>query len=79
MKTNHQRQFKAVGGFALRVRYDSQTKKLPIGLGSVGASYGGDAVNGHRGEAKVKRGAKKYLRNQVRKTAFVHIRDSSEA
>jgi len=77
LKTNHQRQFEAVGGRSLRVRYDGQSKKLPIGLGVVSAWYGGDAVNGHRGEANVKRGAKKYLRNQVRKTAYRHIQESA--
>lgn len=78
MKTNHQRQYKAVGGNALRVRYESQSKKLPLGLGVVSASYGGDAVNGHRGEARAKCGAKKFLRNQVRKTKGRHIEESQE-
>ena len=32
----------------------------------VGAGYGGDASNGHRGYAHQKRGAKKYVRTRIR-------------
>ncbi len=32
----------------------------------IGASWGGDNSNGHRGYAKAKRGAKKFVRSRVR-------------
>jgi len=65
MKTNHQRGFVA----------KSVTRNLaPAGTGKisefadyrVGAMWGGDASNGHRGEARAKRGGKKFVRTRIR-------------
>lgn len=76
MKTNHRRQFVETG--VKRVRYERREKKLPVGLGSIKVVYGGDATLGHRGEARSKRGAKKFIRNQVRKTKAAHIKKSMD-
>lgn len=76
MKTNHRRGFKAVLDRPDAIGYVNA--RLPDGLGSVGTSFGGDATNGHRGEARQKRGAKKFLRNKIRKTKTIHIEQSLE-
>lgn len=68
MKTNHQRSYKA--------KKDSERYKFsPMGgiktksvfaQVAVAASWGGDNSNGHKGYAKVKRGAKKFVRTRLR-------------
>jgi hypothetical protein len=66
MKTNHQRQFKAsyrqYGGSPM-----GSTGCISLLADKVvGASWGGDNSNGHRGIAKAKRGAKKFVRSRIR-------------
>ncbi len=65
MKTNHRRGFVAKthrnsGGFATG-------SIAPISQRSIGSrSIGRDFTNGHRGMAKAKRGAKKFVRSRTR-------------
>jgi hypothetical protein len=67
-KTNHQRSFKASSD-AERYAFSP-----PGGTGRyssladvhVGASWGGDNSNGHRGYAAAKRGGKKFVRTRIR-------------
>lgn len=62
MKTNHRRNF-----VAQKARDQSMwigVKKLETK--AVGAYISNDFSNGHRGMARAKRGAKKFLRNQER-------------
>lgn len=66
VKTNHQRNFKAQNH-----RYGGSP---PGGTGKasgladvhIGASWGGDNSNGHRGYAEAKRGGKKFVRSRIR-------------
>ena len=62
MKTNHRRGFKASNHRDQSMW--SGSRRLSDGY--VGASIGNDFTDGHRGMAKAKRGAKKFLRNQER-------------
>lgn len=64
MKTNHQRGFVAKkhtysGGFGTGVTASLSDKRI-------GASIGYDFTDGHRGMAKAKRGAKKFVRTRTR-------------
>ena len=62
MKTNHRRGYVEEGSH--RFRYGlSLSSKLS---GAKAFSLGGDATNGHRGEARDRRGAKKYIRTRDR-------------
>lgn len=48
---------------------------------SIGACWGGDNSNGHRGYAKAKRGGKKFVNSRIRfheKAAVKRIADSIE-
>lgn len=66
MKTNHQRGFKERyrryggspmgGALAISVLADR----------AVGANWGGDNSNGHRGYAQAKAGGKKFVRSRIR-------------
>ena len=64
MKTNHQRGFRAKShsdnAMFMTVRVD------PLSDTSHAASIGNDFSNGRRGEAKAKRGAKKYVTSRTR-------------
>ena len=66
MKTNHQRGFKAryrqYGGSPM----GSTGRISRLADKSVGASWGGDNSNGHRGIAEAKAGAKKFVRSRIR-------------
>lgn len=57
-KTNHRRDFKE----PKPRRYGIMTRTAKLSDRFIGVRAGGDVVNGHRGEAKAKRGAKKRLR-----------------
>lgn len=63
MKTNYRRNFRDKGTYFVGLGY--RTVKLSNGT-AAGTSWGGDVCNGHRGEARQKRGAKKYLRIRER-------------
>lgn len=76
MKTNHSRNFveepakpRHGGGYGAA---------LPAGLGFANAGFNHDSTNGSRGKSKQKHGAKKRVRNLVRKTEQDHIEDSLE-
>lgn len=64
MKTNHRRGYKA------RSHTDNamwhEARKDPFSGSAVSASIGNDFSNGRRGEAKAKRGAKKFLNSRIR-------------
>ncbi len=67
-KTNHSRGFVATRDGE---RYSGSPlggagAAAPLTGNSVGASFGGDNSNGHRGYAEAKRGAKKFVRTRVR-------------
>ena len=64
MKTNHKRQFKA------KTHTDNamwgETRVEPLSGKVVSAHISNDFSNGRRGEAKAKRGAKKFLNSRTR-------------
>jgi len=64
MKTNHRRGYKA------RSHTDNamwhETRKDPLSGSAVSAGITNDFSNGRRGEAKAKRGAKKFLNSRIR-------------
>lgn len=67
-KTNHQRNFK---GTKDSERYSGSpmggTGKTSILADvRVGAGWGGDNANGHRGHAEARRGAKKFVNSRIR-------------
>ena len=64
MKTNHERGFKAQshryqGGFGTGVL-------APLSDRHIGAHIGYDFTDGHRGMARAKKGAKKFVRSRTR-------------
>lgn len=57
MKTNHRRDYKDGGSYRARYGRVALSK-----LSGAAASIGGNYTKGHRGAAKAKAGAKKYVR-----------------
>lgn len=73
MRTNHRRGF--VDYNHRWKGWSGSTARLPAGLGYVMAESNAESSNGHRGMARQVRGAKKFVRNQVRKSAYKHIKE----
>jgi hypothetical protein len=68
MKTNHQRGFKDSkdpGRYAYSPP-GGTGKYSEIADKAIGACWGGDNSNGHRGYAKAKRGGKKFVNSRIR-------------
>ncbi len=63
MKTNHQRGFRDKGSFRDPSMSVFETK---LSDRAISTHIGNDFTNGHRGAAKSKAGAKKYLRTRAR-------------
>lgn len=64
MKTNHQRAFVAKNHRDSAMFGTGAT--APLSDKRIGASIGNDFTDGHRGMARAKRGAKKFVRTRVR-------------
>ena len=64
MKTNHQRGYKDEGSFRDPSMVLFSTKLTDR---AISTNIGNDFTNGHRGAAKAKAGAKRYLKSQARK------------
>jgi hypothetical protein len=64
MKTNHKRGFRAETPH--RPRYEQLSVRSPTGESFTAKTIGGDYSGSHVGEARQKRGAKKFLRSRVR-------------
>lgn len=91
MKTNHRRGFvrdKHLSAYEItHGKFDPEMPrkggfkgdvKLPTGDGAGINHIGNDYCNGKHGAARSKRGAKKSLRNKIRKTEALHIEQSLE-
>jgi hypothetical protein len=64
MKTNHRRGYKAPSHTDNAMWHES--RKDPLSETTVFAGISNDFSNGRRGEAKAKRGAKKFLNSRIR-------------
>jgi len=72
MKTNHQRNFVADNDkprdyhYKFGMGYHTVTNHSEFTGTAISAVYGGDVANGHRGAARMKSGAKKFVRSRTR-------------
>lgn len=76
MKTNHQRNFKAKRHADNAMWRD--TRVDPLTGTAISASITNDFSNGHRGETKAKRAAKKFLNSRIRARQNQAVRKNAE-